>query len=396
MKKLLGLLLLSQLSIAQIGIGNVLPLEQLHVSGNDANVRIDGLSQSMNPLNNGIASNVMVDVNGKLIIKEVVSSGGGGDIIASSIYKTLEDFGAIGDGVTDDTSALQNAIDSGSPIFILPKTYLINSSVTATNNVFLTGAGASSVLKTTSNKVSIKINGYNNTFSNFSMLGSGVGSAQNAIYVTGYYNYTGDRQNNILTGLRISNFGGSGITAYKFYGSDLGTRYEGSLTVSDCIIQDCNYGIRNTARGEYNIYNNIKIQNCNQGFYTDSGNVSFIGGSVTGCSNTGFNIAQGTNDGHSQVVGTMINHNTNNIFCSQDRTYTFANCTIYVGNVKTSGNGKTLFKGCDFYLSGNTLQVNSKAIFSNCDFDTLPTTYTSSISPILSNCYNDMTLITSF
>jgi|GEM_PF-6185034 len=65
MKKLTLLALLMTVSLnAQVGIGTVTPQETLHVAGT---TRVDSLGPT-NLLNNGIASNVMVDANGTLIL----------------------------------------------------------------------------------------------------------------------------------------------------------------------------------------------------------------------------------------------------------------------------------------------------------------------------------------
>ena len=51
-------------------------------------------------------------------------------------------FGAVGDGVTDDTSAIQAAINSGSPVYIPQGTYKTTSTITLPNqNTVIRGAG---------------------------------------------------------------------------------------------------------------------------------------------------------------------------------------------------------------------------------------------------------------
>lgn len=69
MKKLtlLALLITTSLS-AQVGINTVTPQETLHVAGT---TRIDALNNT-NPLNNGVNTNVSVDINGTLILDKKI------------------------------------------------------------------------------------------------------------------------------------------------------------------------------------------------------------------------------------------------------------------------------------------------------------------------------------
>ena len=64
----------------------------------------------------------------------------GGKMLASEIV-SVNDFGAVGDGVTDDTAAIQAAINSGAKVvdFEQGKTYLVNDMLSLVNNVSLRG-----------------------------------------------------------------------------------------------------------------------------------------------------------------------------------------------------------------------------------------------------------------
>lgn len=53
-------------------------------------------------------------------------------------------YGAVGDGVTDDTAAIQSAVDSNSLVSIPAGSYLISSSITITDDVSIIGHGRNS------------------------------------------------------------------------------------------------------------------------------------------------------------------------------------------------------------------------------------------------------------
>lgn len=51
-------------------------------------------------------------------------------------WACVDEFGAVGDGVTDDTSAIQKAMNSGKKyVFFQPKKYMVDSSITVPQNV---------------------------------------------------------------------------------------------------------------------------------------------------------------------------------------------------------------------------------------------------------------------
>lgn len=60
---------------------------------------------------------------------------------------SVRDFGAIGDGVTDDTVAIQAALTSAKAVYVPPGTYRISNTLTVTYGRALYGAGQSSILK---------------------------------------------------------------------------------------------------------------------------------------------------------------------------------------------------------------------------------------------------------
>jgi len=74
-----------------------------------------------------------------------------GEMMAKAMFVNVTEYGALGDGVTDDTSAIeeaiQHAIDLGGAIVYFPSgTYLCQINMTGLNNIILRGTGAGSIL----------------------------------------------------------------------------------------------------------------------------------------------------------------------------------------------------------------------------------------------------------
>lgn len=68
---------------------------------------------------------------------------------------SIKDFGAIGDGLTDDTLAIQQALAAHDNVYVPPGSYIVSSTITLDNNQSLIGAGTSSVLAASNNSFNV-------------------------------------------------------------------------------------------------------------------------------------------------------------------------------------------------------------------------------------------------
>lgn len=109
------------------------------MDGSDASVTVDSelSTTSENPVQNKIITGAVNQLNEDL-----------SQLQDDIFYVTPEQFGAVGDGVTDDSQAVQDAVDAGYAVYFSSgKTYYIPSTVTIDHDCHLFG-GKNAVIKT--------------------------------------------------------------------------------------------------------------------------------------------------------------------------------------------------------------------------------------------------------
>ncbi len=230
-----------------------------------------------------------------------------GDIVNKKTYITPEDFGAKGDGITDDTVALQNAINEAQsqsiPIRSKYKTYLISTPITITNKIDL-------------------------DFSN-SILTSNT-NINNIIDVASGQNHYSQIKNLTIDCNNIENLNGFNISHAE------------KLEINHLIVKNCTkscYKIDSgyevfmsnshlNGVGENSIGLNINTSDCN---YTDIILIDCFTGIFSNNTNNYYTRIHGWIKENTLLNSTFININNGNIFikdCYSDTYYK----TIYVNN----------------------------------------------------------------
>lgn len=99
----------------------------------------------------GNGNPIAVSLEGSMAAPDFTASGTGSITRTShdkfSDYISVKDFGAVGDGLTDDTLAIQQALTAHQSVFVPTGTYLITNTITLTQSQNLIGAGQSSIIK---------------------------------------------------------------------------------------------------------------------------------------------------------------------------------------------------------------------------------------------------------
>lgn len=128
----------------------------------------------------GDGNPVAVSLEGAIAPPDFTANGAGA-VTRSSSDKlkdaiSVKDFGAVGDGLNDDTVAIQNALLSGDSIYIPNGSYLISSTINLTIGKSIFGLGQGSILKCQSNSFNaIEMTANNATIQNLRIEGGDVG-----------------------------------------------------------------------------------------------------------------------------------------------------------------------------------------------------------------------------
>lgn len=257
-------------------------------------------------------------------------------------FVTPEMYGALGDGSTDDATAITNAFASGLPVYFGPKNYRINSGIALPVNAVAKGFNRLTTISTTQTTILMfTVNGFA-TIEGITFDGTDL-SGQVGVYAADVISTSTEIGNKILdcdfTDLRY------GIQAATLYSSD----FTGAFQVTNCNFFSNFIGVWLQAGAEYNTFTNCKSDgNSSVGIRSDAGNNSWTGGQITG-NVTGVQFNTGSNAGKNVFTGVAINHNTTAVL----------------------SNGITItsqFIGCNF-ISASKLDITSSMIrFIACYF----------------------------
>lgn len=173
----------------------------------------------------------------------------------------VKTFGAIGDGTTDDTLAINNAINSINKgvIFVPRGTYLLSGPINLKSDIVLIGEGNATTFKVKDN-ININdniikiVNASNVTLSNFGVDGNRAN--QDETIYTQYAVFVSNTQNVTVDNLNVYNANGVGIQIYAsnnctvFNCKSHGNRYHG-YECEQCVncVFDTSYGYNNARHG---------------------------------------------------------------------------------------------------------------------------------------------------
>lgn len=299
---------------------------------------------------------------------------------------SVTDFGAVGDGVHDDTNSFQLAINNaalngGEVKLKSGSIYNINGSVELKTNVNLDLSGCT-ILKTGSSSCF-----YAEDINNFSV-------ANGRIYRSLSYPSSPPsmiEENNFGIGLnkcsrfRLSNldirgFGDCGIVVASS-GPSSGGEVVSYSTIAFCNISYCFTGIKliGTFPSEYiSVTGCYGYRNNFAGCHIESGNVSLNGSTFAVNSIHGLYLKASANGGHSNATGCTFNHNwgKNILVDSLQQGYMFSGCNIFddagadpfSGMIQLAGTKGIVFSGCQIMANIQADGLSNINQFIGCSF----------------------------
>ena len=217
---------------------------------------------------------------------------------------TPEQFGAKGDGVTNDYAACQAAVATGKNVYFGQK-YLVNGASPAmhvtTPGQTLFGNGDESQILTTSDITVIKINVEGCTVRSLRITGNSAGVAQFGIGSTDLAGGVGANSLRIES-VTLESLATAGIILFGGAIPLLGP------FVTGCRAHNCGIGFWTLT--EYGTFVSCEAKQCATGYDIEAGNVLISACFAVSCTVVGMLIDAGGNDGHGAVVGCSFNHNT--------------------------------------------------------------------------------------
>lgn len=316
-------------------------LAALNIVSNRATANLNALNTVSNTVNN-LSNSVDVVSNKNTATLTALNTVSNAFYGASVGVTNVMSYGAKGDGVTDDTTAFQNALNWGGLIYVPFTTngYLISSTLTVGSNTFLSGLSGRPKLtfKNTANGYLLDC-GTNSMLSIVNIELDG-GSNQTFITITTTNGRSGIRAfpygSVSIRDCEIHGFGGVGVDLTQPVGSSAVGFVDASAhtILSSSRIYYCGVGLRlDDSKAEYQIVSTIETRKCYKGIEVLSGNFN-LSGSASLENNFGIYLSGTNNNGHGNANGCIFNHNNYPIYATNiTYGFNFVGCQIWQGNV---------------------------------------------------------------
>jgi len=229
----------------------------------------------LNDVNNAVYNTVPTQSSAAGISYNEGGTGAVTTTVQAKLQQTVsvKDFGATGNGSTDDTAAIQSALNSGAGAVYFPSgTYEITNFLTLPNNVMVYGDGWATLISQVTQDKNVFVAGNDNVFSNFraKVVDGSNATFNSCIYAESVNNLTVDScflelANFGAVGVQIRNVQNSRITNNRIYGGKWdGTTAGNAASAADILLYSSGSSERHIIEGNHCLSNN------SQGMFIDA------------------------------------------------------------------------------------------------------------------------------
>lgn len=202
----------------------------------------------------------------------------------------VNDFGAVGDGVTDDTAAIQAALDTGYDVVFPSPSYLISDSLSVGSQRLIGGINEKDINRS---QTIINVSGNTPCFVN--------AEGEPSFVIDGFFIYYGDTT-------PVSSTGNDQKIAFKFTQNTLWPAY---IEIRNCTVRGAWYGYYDNTGTYLSKLTQVACRNTRNGYYKYGGTTIYFDTCSTSGGVTGF------------YIQSVISPNLNN--CSADELTVAAN-----------------------------------------------------------------------
>lgn len=278
-------------------------VKQKYESNSDTNAYTDVEKTKLSSISNGAEVNVQSDWNETNAASNTFIQNK--PTLQPTSVKT---YGAIGDGVADDTVAIQLALTSSNNVFFPTGVYISSTLNIINDDTRIHGNGVSSVIKLKTGDTGYLVECASNRVVAENLLFSGGSGTSQRSVTASTANRNGlsvsSQRNSIIQNCTFEGFENIGLGV-----NDLSNTFLERFLVDGCIFKKCWSGLDTGSFGEYTRYANCQIVDCAIGITIRSGNIN-VNNFVINKNGIGV-FLQGNvaNDGHGSVNNSLINHN---------------------------------------------------------------------------------------
>ncbi len=249
-------------------------------------------------------------------------------------FVSVKQYGAVGDGTTDDTTAFQNALNASKSVYVPPGNYVCDSLTFALDGTLLFGSGPGSIItfKAAETGTLLTTGARAVTIRDLTLFG-GLTSTLNATASS-----PADRsalsiatqKNSFLSNVTIHGFGKYGLLA-----SDASRDKLAHLRTVGLTVYNTWSAVYLGSTAEYITFTGCDVSDCWWAWTITAGNVSLSNCKINTCRVGVYLYKNGnSNNSHGNITGCLINHCTIAIWAEEvEYGFNFTGCCVFEGEL---------------------------------------------------------------